>query len=239
MMDEAVMNMLKIDKIKDSIAEINIKESDKAIILNLVALNSSKSLGALKRKLKSKYEDAYNLLITLDEFSQEQVANVLKEMSEIPRGDILDFCKKLEIEHSLGNNMAVVKDTSTLAEFKNTFFSSLDRFKEHNCAFIDIDTDGATYKETELIDGYKLVEFNFVLYGLHLNNIKQISEVLDKQTKNINGALTSIVEGFTKKYKDNKEYKTAKKFAKEIYKDKCDDEHILKALGSLVESGLL
>mgnify|MGYP006971979221 CR=1 FL=1 len=53
MMNEAVMNMIRIDKIKDTIAEIDIKESDKAIILNLIALNSSKSLGTLKRKLKS------------------------------------------------------------------------------------------------------------------------------------------------------------------------------------------
>ena len=239
MMNEAVMNMLKIDKIKDSIAEINMKESDKAIILNLVALNSSKSLGSLKRKLKSRYEDAYNLLILLDEFTQEQVTEVLKEMPEIPKEDILNFCKRLEIEHSLGVNMVIAKDSTLLAELRNTFFSSLDRFNEHNCVFIDADINGATYKETELIDGYKLIEFNFVLYGLHLNNVKQISEILDKQTENISGALTSVIEGFTKKYKNKDKYKTAKKFAKEIYKDKCDDKCVIKALGALVESGLL
>lgn len=239
MMNEAVMNMLKIDKIKDSIAEINMKESDKAIILNLVALNSSKSLGSLKRKLKSRYEDAYNLLILLDEFSQEQVTEALKEMPEIPKEDILEFCKKLEIEHSLGVNMVIAKNKSILANIKETLYSPLNKFSEGNCLFIDVDFTSPSYKETELLGDYKLIEYEFVLYGLYMANIKQISEILDKQKDNPKIAFNSSLNKYLEEFKDADEYKTAKKFAKEIYKDKCDDKCVIKALGALVESGLL
>lgn len=239
MMNEAVMNMLKIDKIKDSIAEINMKESDKAIILNLVALNSSKSLGSLKRKLKSRYEDAYNLLILLDEFTQEQVTEVLKEMPEIPKEDILNFCKRLEIEHSLGVNMVIAKDNSILAGIKKALYSPLDKFSEGNCLFIDVDFKSPSYKETELLGDYKLIEYEFVLYGLYMSNIKQISEILDKQKNNPKLAFNTSLNKFLEEFKNKKGYKIAKKFAKEIYKDKCDDTHIIKALGALVESGLI
>lgn len=239
MMNEAVMNMLKIEKIKDTIAEIDIRESDKAIILNLVALNSSKSLGTLKRKLKSRYEDAYNLLILLDEFSQEQIAEVLKEMPEIPKEDILEFCKKIEIEHSLGVNMVIAKDKSILAGIKKALYSPLNKFSEGNCLFVDIDFKSPSYKETELLGDYKLIEYEFVLYGLYMANVKQISEILDKQKDNPKIAFNSSLNKFIDEYKNKKGYKTAKKFAKELYKDKCDDEHIIKALGALVESGLI
>ena len=239
MMNEAVMNMIKIDKIKDTIAEIDIKESDKAIILNLIALNSSKSLGTLKRKLKAKYEDAYNLLILLDEFSQEQIAEVLKEMPEIPKEDILEFCKKLEIAHPLGMNMVIAKDQSILADIKKALYSPLDKFSQGNCLFVDIDYKSPSYKETELLGDYKLIEYEFVLYGLYMSNVKQISEILDKQKDNPKIPFNASLKKFLDEYKNKKVYKTAKKFAKEIYKDKCDDTHIIKALGALVESGLI
>ena len=239
MMNEAVMNMLKIEKIKDSIAEIGIKESDKAIILNLVALNSSKSLGTLKRKLKSRYEDAYNLLVLLDEFSQEQIAEVLKEMPEIPKEDILEFCKKIEIEHSLGVNMVIAKDNTILAGINKALYSPLDKFSQGNCLFIDIDYKSPSYKETELLGDYKLIEYEFVLYGLYMSNVKQISEILDKQKDNPKIPFNTSLNKFLDEFKNKKGYKTAKKFAKEIYKDKCDDTHIIKALGALVESSLI
>ena len=37
-------------------------------------------------------------------------------MPEIPKEDILEFCKKIEIEHSLGVNMIIAKDKSILAD---------------------------------------------------------------------------------------------------------------------------
>lgn len=214
-----------------------ISECDKSILCQMFCLNSSKDIGVIKRKLKSKYEEAYKLISYIDNLGLEEITKVKENFESPSKDDILAFCNRIDLRYNLGHGDAIATTKKTLEEIKNILFSSLDSFAENNSAFLDIDENSII--EEKLIDGYSLYTFNFVLYGLHLNTLNEIEKILNNCKDNIEKIFEQSFGQFTQLLSSTDKYKTAVKFDKSLNKDKSDNRTLIKSMCGLVKANLI
>lgn len=214
-----------------------IRECDKAILCQLSYLNSSKDIGTIKRRLKSRYKDAYQLMSYLDNLSLQELTRVIEKFGTPNKVDILDFCERLGLTHDLGDGYLIATTREALEQSKNALFSSLDSFTENNCAFLDIKENSIT--EEKLINGYNFYSFSFVLYGLHVNTMNEIEQIFGGSKDNLAKLFEHSFNKFKQSLCETDEYKTAVKFDKSLNKDKSDNNTLIKSISGLVKANLI